>query len=94
VQVRLLLDQRADPTLLAEAAHTLASAAGMFGFAALATAARSFEHALALDVPRAGRPDAPLAARLGRLGRQVRAATSAALVRLDALLREGRMQPA
>jgi signal transduction histidine kinase/HPt (histidine-containing phosphotransfer) domain-containing protein len=94
VQVRLLLDQRADPTLLAEAEHTLASAAGMFGFAALATAARSFEHALALDVPRAGRPDAPLAARLGRLGRQVRAATSAALVRLDALLREGRMQPA
>ena len=57
-----LLDQPAAPALLTETAHTLASAAGMFGFAALSAAARSFERALTNW--RRRRPD--------RLARQMR----------------------
>jgi CheY-like chemotaxis protein/HPt (histidine-containing phosphotransfer) domain-containing protein len=82
-QMLRLLDQPATPALLTEAAHTLASAAGMFGFAALSAVARGFEQALEHGTPEAD-----------RLGQCVRAETCAALTALDTLVHECRMQPA
>ena len=78
-----LLDLPVAPVLLAETAHTLASAAGMFGFVALSIVARSFAHAVMLDMP-----DAKW------LAQQVRAEIHAALAALDELLSESRVQPA
>ncbi len=52
-QILRLLDQSAAPSLLTEAAHVLGSAAGMFGFAALSAASRSYERAAANDAPEA-----------------------------------------
>jgi signal transduction histidine kinase/HPt (histidine-containing phosphotransfer) domain-containing protein len=72
-----LLDEPSQPALLTETAHTLASAAGMFGFAALSTAARSFERALTLDAPDTD-----------QLARQVRDETQAGLAAVDLLMRE------
>jgi signal transduction histidine kinase/HPt (histidine-containing phosphotransfer) domain-containing protein len=72
-----LLDHPATSAQLTEAAHTLASTAGMFGFVGLSAVARSFERAAADDGPEAA-----------RLAREVRAETCAALAALDGLLRE------
>ena len=80
-QMGVLLDQPATPGQLGEAAHSLASAAGTFGFAALCTVALSLEHALVTDAPDTD----PLC-------RLLRAELRAALVMLDALMRENRMQ--
>ena len=82
-QLLELLDQPASPEVLADTAHTLASAAGMFGFAALSTTSRSFQRALLLDAPDA---DA--------LARQMRDETRAGLAALDGLLRGQLAQPA
>jgi HPt (histidine-containing phosphotransfer) domain-containing protein len=46
-----LLQRCTEPALLAESAHNLASAVGMFGLIALSVAARSFEHALQMGPP-------------------------------------------
>jgi signal transduction histidine kinase/HPt (histidine-containing phosphotransfer) domain-containing protein len=81
-QLLELLDRPAAPEVLAETAHTLASAAGMFGFAALSTVSRSFQRALMLETPDA---DA--------LARQMRDETHAGLAALDELMREDLMQP-
>ena len=78
-----LLDEPAEPALLTETAHTLAAAAGMFGFAALSTAARSFERALTLDAPEAD-----------QLARQVRDETQAGLAAVAVLMREELMPSA
>jgi DNA-binding response OmpR family regulator len=82
-QMLQLLDQPAAPAVLTQAAHALASNAGMFGFAALCAVARKFEHAMARDAPEAD-----------RLGRLMRAEIGAGLTALDALVHECRMQPA
>jgi CheY-like chemotaxis protein/HPt (histidine-containing phosphotransfer) domain-containing protein len=82
-QLLELLDQPASPEVLAETAHTLASAAGMFGFAALSTTSRSFQQALMLDAPDAD-----------ELARQMRDETRAGLAALDDLMREDMTQPA
>jgi CheY-like chemotaxis protein/HPt (histidine-containing phosphotransfer) domain-containing protein len=71
-----LLDEPGEAAVLSETAHTLASSAGMFGFAALSTAARSLERALTLDAPEAG-----------QLARQVRDETQAGLVAVNGLMR-------
>jgi HPt (histidine-containing phosphotransfer) domain-containing protein len=78
-----LLDQRADAALLAEVAHMLASAAGMFGFVAVSRVAREFEYVVTRKPKLAG----PIA-------KQLRVETGAALAELDELLREGWMLPA
>ena len=78
-----LLDQRAAPALLADHAHGLASAAGMFGFPALTAVGRRFEHALAHDLPETE-----------FLTVQLRGETCAALTVLDQLLREDQIQQA
>jgi HPt (histidine-containing phosphotransfer) domain-containing protein len=78
-----LLDEPAEPALLTETAHTLASSAGMFGFAALSTAARSFERALTLAAPEAD-----------QLARQVRDETQAGLAAVAVLMREELMPSA
>jgi len=82
-QILQLLDQPTAPALLTETAHTLASAAGMFGFTALSTAARSFERALTLDAPE-----------VDQLARQVRDETLAGLAAVNELMREDQMLPA
>jgi HPt (histidine-containing phosphotransfer) domain-containing protein len=76
-QLLELLDQPAAPAVLAETAHTLASSAGMFGFTALSTTARSFERALIQEAPEAD-----------RLARQIRDEAQAGLAALDELLHE------
>ena len=79
----LLLDQNDDTASLMDTAHTLASAAGMFGFQALSVAARSFENALD-----------PLGGGTGANVRELRQETLAALAILGELVRENGMQPA
>jgi CheY-like chemotaxis protein len=76
------MDQPATRTSLSEAAHALASTAGMFGFTALAMATRRFECAIATGAPEAT-----------ALAKQVSEETLAALAVLDTLMRESRMQP-
>jgi signal transduction histidine kinase/HPt (histidine-containing phosphotransfer) domain-containing protein len=82
-QMLLLLDQNDDTASLMDTAHTLASAAGMFGFQALSVAARSFENALD-----------PLGGGTGANVRELRQETLAALAILGELVRESGMQPA
>jgi len=82
-QMVRLLDQSADLALLTDAAHALGSAAGLFGFVALAKISRRFERALAHDAPE-----------VEQLGQRLRAETCAALVMLDGPLYERRMDPA
>jgi signal transduction histidine kinase/HPt (histidine-containing phosphotransfer) domain-containing protein len=82
-QMLALMDRLATTAELSEAAHGLASTAGMFGFTALSVAARQFERAMDAGTPEAG----PLA-------QHVRDETGAALVALDTVLRECQMQPA
>jgi signal transduction histidine kinase/HPt (histidine-containing phosphotransfer) domain-containing protein len=82
-QLLELLDQPAAAAVLAETAHTLASSAGMFGFTALSTTARSFERALILEAPEAD-----------QLAQQIRDETQAGLVALDGLMHAELMQPA
>jgi len=55
----------------------------MFGFAALCTVARDFEHAMERDAPEAD-----------RLGQLMRTEIQVGLTELDALVHECRMQPA
>ncbi len=76
-QMVRLLDQGADPSMLADAAHVLGSASGLFGFVALSAAARSFERAATASAPN------PAA-----VAEQLRTETCAALAALDELLRE------
>lgn len=86
----LLMDQTDDPSMdqpatrssLSEAAHALASTAGMFGFTALAMVTRRFECAVAIGAPEAA-----------ALAKQVSEEALAALAVLDTLMRESRMQP-
>jgi signal transduction histidine kinase/HPt (histidine-containing phosphotransfer) domain-containing protein len=82
-QILELLDAPAAPELLAETAHTLASAAGMFGFTALSTVSRSFQQALILNAPEAD-----------HLARQMRDETRAGLAAVNALMREDLMPSA
>ncbi len=78
-----LFDQTAGLSQQTDAAHALASTAGLFGFTALSVAARRFEHAVMQDAPEAD-----------RLAQKLRAETHAALAELDVLMRESTMQPA
>ena len=82
-QMLQLLDQPTAPAVLTQAAHELASNAGMFGFAALCTVARDFEHAMGRDAPEAD-----------RLGQLMRTEIGVGLTALDALVHERRIQPA
>jgi signal transduction histidine kinase/HPt (histidine-containing phosphotransfer) domain-containing protein len=82
-QILELLDNPAAPALLAETAHTLASAAGMFGFTALSTVSRSFQQALTLDAPEAD-----------HLARRMRDETRAGLAAVKELMREDLVHPA
>ncbi len=82
-QMLRLLDQPATPAELTQAAHSLASNVGMFGFAALCAVARNFEHAMACGAPEAD-----------RLGQLMRAEIDAGLTALDALVHECHLQPA
>jgi len=82
-QMLLALDERAAPAVLADNAHALASAAGMFGFAALSAVGRRFERAVALDLPETE-----------FLTVQLRTETSVALATLEGLLREDRIRHA
>ncbi len=81
-QMLQLLDQSPTPALLAESAHVLASAAGMFGFVALSAVSRRFERAVASDAPEAE-----------GLAQHVRVETQAALAALAAFMRESQLQP-
>ena len=81
-QMLQLLEHRTEPALLAESAHNLASAVGMFGLLALSVAARSFEHAVANESPD-----------VERLAAQVQTETRAAIEALNVLMGESRMQP-
>jgi two-component system sensor histidine kinase/response regulator len=78
-------DATADPAAtraaLTDAAHALASTAGMFGLTALSVAARRFEHATDAEAPECA-----------VLARQVYDEVHAALALLNTLTREGRMQ--
>jgi HPt (histidine-containing phosphotransfer) domain-containing protein len=82
-QMLQLLDQPTAPAVLTQAAHELASNAGMFGFAALCTVARDFEYAMGRDAPEAD-----------RLGQLMRTEIGVGLTALDALVHERRIQPA
>jgi HPt (histidine-containing phosphotransfer) domain-containing protein len=82
-QMLQLLDQPAAPAVLTQAAHALASNAGMFGFAALCTVARDFEQAMERGAPEAD-----------RLGQLMRTEIGVGLTALDALVHERRIQPA
>jgi CheY-like chemotaxis protein len=73
-----LIDAQPQPALLAETAHGLAAAAGMFGFIALSSVCRRFEQAVAANLP-----DATLLAGL------MRTETENALHKLDQVLRAG-----
>ncbi len=76
-----LLTHAAAPALLAETAHALASAVGMFGFVAQSVVARNFERAVAN-----GAPD------VEQLASQLQVETRAAIEALDVLVRESRTQ--
>jgi signal transduction histidine kinase len=76
------LQQPAAPAQIRDTAHVLASAAGMFGFMALSVVARSFEHAMMHNEPE-----------VDHLAQQLRTETHVALVMLDELIGETRMQP-
>jgi signal transduction histidine kinase/HPt (histidine-containing phosphotransfer) domain-containing protein len=78
-----LLGMEAAPSVLTEAAHALASTAGMFGFVSLAALARRYESAAAQDAPEAA-----------DLARALSAETRATIGVLDGLRRERRLQPA
>jgi two-component system sensor histidine kinase/response regulator len=82
-QMLALMDARTPPEVLTQAAHGLASTAGMFGFTAVSMAARRFEHAM-----ESGEAEA------GPLAQQVRDTIATALTALDGLLVECQMQPA
>ena len=73
----------ATPARLVDAAHTLASAAGMFGFLALAAASRGFEYAVAHDAPDTN-----------QFARILRDEAQAALAALDDVTREFGRLPA
>jgi signal transduction histidine kinase/HPt (histidine-containing phosphotransfer) domain-containing protein len=79
-QILELLDAPIASELLAETAHTLASAAGMFGFTALSTVSRSFQQALELDAPD-----------VDQLTRQMRDETRAGLAAMKELMGEDLM---
>jgi signal transduction histidine kinase len=76
-------DEQVGSTALTDAAHALASTAGLFGFTALAVVARRFEAAVATD-----------AEDIEASGRRLREETIEAMAVLDALMLEHRMQPA
>jgi signal transduction histidine kinase/HPt (histidine-containing phosphotransfer) domain-containing protein len=78
-----VLDPTADLALRTDAAHSLASAAGMLGFVALSTVSRNFENAVTHDAPEAV-----------ELGQQLRVELDAALVELAVLQHEISPQPA
>jgi CheY-like chemotaxis protein len=78
-----LLDPAADQAQRIEAAHALASAAGMLGFLALSAVSRNFEHAVKQNAPEAV-----------ELGQQLRVELEAALVELKALQHDTSLQPA
>jgi len=78
-----LFDRAAGLSQQTDAAHALASTAGLFGFTALSAVARRFEQAVMQDEPEAD-----------RLAQKLRTETHAALAELDVLMRESRMQPA
>ena len=82
-QMLLLLAQPADSDVIAEAVHQLASAAGMFGFAAQEAAARGLEHAVIHGAPG-----------VAGWGQRVGEETRLALTALDQVMREVRLQPA
>jgi HPt (histidine-containing phosphotransfer) domain-containing protein len=75
-----LLSMQAAPAMLTEAAHALASTAGMFGFMALSAVARRYENAVAQDAPEAE----ALAVQVGTEAR-------ATIAVLDKLRRERRL---
>ena len=74
-----LLEPPIDLARQTDAAHSLASAAGMLGFAALSTASRGFERAVARHAPEAD-----------GMAEQLRVEIGAALTELDALRNGGR----
>ena len=74
-----LLEPPIDLARQTDAAHSLASAAGMLGFAALSTASRGFEQAVARHAPEAD-----------GMAEQLRVEIGAALTELDALRNGGR----
>ena len=78
-----LLNMQAEPAFLTEAAHALASTSGMFGFMALSAVARRFEKAVAQESRDAD-----------GLARALSEETPAAIVVLDKVKRECRLQPA
>jgi signal transduction histidine kinase len=78
-----LLGLPTDPGLLADTAHALASTAGRFGFAGLSELTRHFEFAMSKDAPEAA-----------ELGQALRAEIQAAIVTLDELGHESRLQVA
>ena len=78
-----LMDHQGTRSSLTDAAHALASTAGMFGFIALSAVSRSFQQALELDAPE-----------VDELARQMRDETRAGLAALDGLLHEELMQSA
>jgi signal transduction histidine kinase len=77
-----LLDPPADLALRMDAAHSLASAAGMLGFVALSTVSRNFENAVTHNAPDAL-----------ELGQQLRVELDAALVELAILQHDISPQP-
>jgi signal transduction histidine kinase/HPt (histidine-containing phosphotransfer) domain-containing protein len=78
-----LLNMQAVPSVLTESAHSLASTSGMFGFMALSALARRFEKAVAHESREAD-----------DLARALSEETRAAIVVLDKVKRECRLQPA
>jgi signal transduction histidine kinase/HPt (histidine-containing phosphotransfer) domain-containing protein len=80
-QMLRLLQPPIDQARQTEAAHSLASAAGMFGFAALSTASRGFELAVAQHAPDAD-----------GMAEQLRVEIGAALTELEALRNGDRAQ--
>jgi hypothetical protein len=80
-QMARLLDPPDDQVTLRDAAHALASTAGMFGFKALSTASRGLETAI--------RPDTPAPAMLVE---SLRTEIQEALAILTRLTRETRME--
>jgi signal transduction histidine kinase len=76
-------DHAATRAALTDAAHALASTAGLFGFTALSVITRLFERAVETDAPDTD-----------SLGRQVYEETRAALAVLNTVMRESRMMVA
>jgi signal transduction histidine kinase/HPt (histidine-containing phosphotransfer) domain-containing protein len=83
-EVLRLLDQPTAPELLAQTAHGLAAVTGMFGLAALSAMTRRLEQALLRNAPEEAE----------QLSHQVRTEARMAIVALDALIHDRRMQPA